>query len=61
MTNEEFASLLAAAQGGSEPAFSRLWRDVNPVLLRYLRVIAPGAEEDLAAETWSSAGGTESR
>jgi len=42
--NEEFASLLAAAQGGSEAAFSRLWRDVNPALLRYLRVIAPGAE-----------------
>jgi RNA polymerase sigma-70 factor (ECF subfamily) len=50
--NEEFASLLAAAQGGSEPAFSRLWRDVNPALLRYLRVITPGAEEDIAAETW---------
>ena len=52
MINEEFASLLAAAQGGSEPAFSQLWRDVNPALLRYLRVIAPGAEEDIAAETW---------
>lgn len=52
MINEEFASLLAAAQGGSEPAFSCLWRDVNPALLRYLRVITPGAEEDIAAETW---------
>jgi RNA polymerase sigma-70 factor (ECF subfamily) len=50
--SEDFASLLAAAQGGSEPAFSRLWRDANPPLLRYLRVIAPGAEEDIAAETW---------
>jgi RNA polymerase sigma-70 factor (ECF subfamily) len=49
---EEFAGLLAAAQGGDEAAFSRLWRDVNPALLRYLRVIAPGAEEDIAAETW---------
>ena len=49
---EEFASLLAAAQGGSEAAFSFLWRDANPALLRYLRVISPGAEEDLAAETW---------
>jgi len=49
---DEFAGLLAAAQGGSEPAFSRLWRDANPVMLRYLRVIAPGAEEDIAAETW---------
>jgi RNA polymerase sigma-70 factor, ECF subfamily len=49
---EDFAGLLAAAQGGDEAAFSRLWRDANPALLRYLRVIAPGAEEDIAAETW---------
>ena len=56
---EEFAELLAAAQGGSETAFSRLWRNANPALLRYLRVIAAGAEEDIAAETWSSSGGRE--
>jgi len=49
---EGFARLLAAAQDGGEQAFSRLWRDANPALLRYLRVIAPGAEEDIAAETW---------
>jgi RNA polymerase sigma-70 factor (ECF subfamily) len=49
---EEFTGLLDAAQGGSEAAFSRLWRDANPALLRYLRVIAPGAEEDIAAEAW---------
>jgi RNA polymerase sigma-70 factor, ECF subfamily len=47
-----FAGVLAAAQGGSEAAFSRLWRDGNPALLRYLRVIAPQAAEDVAAETW---------
>lgn len=52
MIGEEFAELLAAAQGGSETAFSRLWRNANPALLRYLRVITPGAEEDIAAETW---------
>ncbi len=52
MIGEEFASLLAAAQAGNETAFSRLWRDANPALVRYLRVIAPGAEEDIAAETW---------
>ena len=52
MIGEEFAGLLAAAQGGNETAFSRLWRNANPALLRYLRVIAPGAEEDIAAETW---------
>jgi len=44
--------VLAAAQGGSEAAFSRLWRDGNPALLRYLRVVAPETAEDVAAETW---------
>jgi RNA polymerase sigma-70 factor (ECF subfamily) len=48
----EFESVLAAAQEGSESAFSRLWRDGNPALLRYLRVTAPQAAEDVAAETW---------
>jgi RNA polymerase sigma-70 factor (ECF subfamily) len=48
----EFPALLAAAQQGDEDAFSRLWRDGNPALLRYLRVTAPRAAEDVAAETW---------
>jgi RNA polymerase sigma-70 factor (ECF subfamily) len=48
----DFAVLLAAAQEGNEAAFSRLWRDGNPALLRYLRVIAPQVAEDAAAETW---------
>jgi len=49
---EEFAAVLAVAQDGGEAAFSVLWRDVNPALLRYLRVIAPDAAEDVASETW---------
>jgi RNA polymerase sigma-70 factor, ECF subfamily len=49
---EEFARVLAAAQQGNEAAFSRLWRDGNPALLRYLRVIAHDAAEDVAGETW---------
>lgn len=49
---ESFPTVLAAAQNGSEVAFSQLWRDGNPSLLRYLRVIAPDAAEDVAAETW---------
>jgi RNA polymerase sigma-70 factor (ECF subfamily) len=48
----DFKSVLAAAQQGKEEAFSRLWRDANPALLRYLRVISPEAAEDVAAETW---------
>jgi RNA polymerase sigma-70 factor, ECF subfamily len=49
---DEFAAVLAAAQDGSEEAFSALWQDANPALLRYLRVIAPAAAEDVAAEAW---------
>jgi RNA polymerase sigma-70 factor, ECF subfamily len=49
---DEFAAALAAAQKGSEEAFSALWQDANPALLRYLRVIAPAVAEDVAAETW---------
>ena len=52
---ETFERLLAAAQGGTgdpDGAFSVLWRDANPALLRYLRVIAPEAAEDIAADTW---------
>ncbi|HEV3295038.1 MAG TPA: sigma-70 family RNA polymerase sigma factor [Streptosporangiaceae bacterium] len=52
MIGAEFADVLAAAQAGSEAAFSRLWRDANPALLRYLRVIAPDVAEDAAADTW---------
>ena len=36
----------------ADGAFSVLWRDANPALLRYLRVIAPEAAEDIAADTW---------
>jgi RNA polymerase sigma-70 factor (ECF subfamily) len=52
VVGEDFAALLVAAQGGSDAAFATLWRDANPALLRYLRVIAPEHAEDVAAETW---------
>lgn len=52
VVGEDFAALLGAAQGGSEQAFSVLWRDANPALLRYLRVVAAENAEDVAAETW---------
>ena len=29
-----------------------LWHELQPRLLRYFKLIAPGAAEDLAAETW---------
>ena len=48
----DFPDMLAAAQGGNEEAFTQLWLDGNAALLRYLRVIAPEAADDIAAETW---------
>jgi len=47
-----FTSTLADAQDGDEAAFTRLFRDIQPALLRYLRVLAPEAAEDVASETW---------
>ncbi len=52
---EMFERLLLAAQGGTgeaDGAFAVLWRDANPALVRYLRVVAPEAAEDIAADTW---------
>jgi RNA polymerase sigma-70 factor, ECF subfamily len=54
MIGPSFPALLAAAQGGDEQAFAVLWRDLQPAVLRYLRVAAPVAAEDLAADTWVS-------
>jgi len=47
-----FAATLAKAQDGDEAAFTCIFRDVQPVLVRYLRVIAPGAADDVAGDTW---------
>src|ERR1700752_1124858 len=52
VVGDDFARVLADAQGGSEDQFAVLWRDENPALLRYLRVLAPENAEDIAAETW---------
>jgi RNA polymerase sigma-70 factor (ECF subfamily) len=49
---EGFSAVLTAAQDGDAAAFSALWLDANPSLLRYLRVLAPELAEDLAADTW---------
>jgi len=49
-----FPEVLAAAKAGDSDAFATLWRDTNPPLLRYLRLLDSSAAEDLAAETWLS-------
>jgi RNA polymerase sigma-70 factor, ECF subfamily len=48
----DFPRFLRRAQDGDEHAFALLWRHFNPMVLRYLRVMAGSASEDLAAETW---------
>jgi Sigma-70 region 2 len=52
MIGAAFPTVLSAAASGDEDAFARLWRDLQPRLLRYLRVVAPGTADDLASETW---------
>lgn len=52
MIRAEFAAVLAAAQRGDDAAFTRIFRDAQPPLLRYLRVIDPARAEDVAADTW---------
>jgi RNA polymerase sigma-70 factor, ECF subfamily len=49
-----FPAVLAAARTGDEQAFAVMWRELQPAVLRYLRVAAPMAAEDLAADTWVS-------
>jgi len=48
----EFPEVMRAAARGDETAFARLWRDSHPPLLRYLRVAAGEAAEDVASEVW---------
>src|SRR6202044_2052191 len=52
VVGDDFAQVLADAQCGCQDQFAVLWRDANPALLRYLRVLAPESAEDIAAETW---------
>jgi len=46
-----FEVTLASARTGDDEAFARIFRDVQPALLRYLRVITTDPE-DVASETW---------
>jgi RNA polymerase sigma-70 factor, ECF subfamily len=52
MIGSGFAVLLAQARDRDEEAFARVYRDAQPALLRYLRVVAAESAEDVAAETW---------
>jgi RNA polymerase sigma-70 factor (ECF subfamily) len=52
MIGSAFESVLVKARAGDEGAFATLWRDLNPAVMRYLRLAAPEAAEDLASEIW---------
>jgi len=53
---DDFPDVLARAQHGDEAAFTVVFRAMQPMLLRYLTVLAgPSTAEDLAAETWVAA------
>jgi RNA polymerase sigma-70 factor (ECF subfamily) len=55
MIGAEFDSVLAAVQSGDETALVRLYRDLHPLLVRFLSAQAPGVGEDLAQEVWLGA------
>jgi RNA polymerase sigma-70 factor, ECF subfamily len=40
------------ARAGDEAGFLRLWRELHPRLLRYLRVLGCDDADDVAGETW---------
>lgn len=52
MLGTRFAQVLSRAQRGDAQAFAELWRDANPMLLRYLRVTAGDLAEDIASHAW---------
>jgi RNA polymerase sigma-70 factor, ECF subfamily len=51
----EFGDVLAAAQSGDEAAVTRLYRDLHPVLVRFLSAQATDVGEDLAQDVWIGA------
>ncbi|WP_211328589.1 RNA polymerase sigma factor [Thermomonospora umbrina] len=48
----DLALALEAARHGDEDAFRRLYRAVQPRVLRYLRAVVGTDAEDVASETW---------
>ncbi len=52
MLGRRFDDVLDRAQSGDPLAFGELWRDAQPMLLRYLRVMVGDQAEDIASFTW---------
>ncbi|MFF5230778.1 RNA polymerase sigma factor [Dactylosporangium sp. NPDC000521] len=53
--DDRLEAALAGAVGGDATAFAELWRALQPLVLRYLRVVCGDAAEDVASETWLQA------
>ena len=53
MPDPELTADIALARAGDHLAFARLYRAVQPGLLRYLTALAGNEAEDVASETWS--------
>ena len=49
---DDLTAAVAAARQGDEAAFRVVYREVQPKLLRYLRVLVGDDGEDVASETW---------
>lgn len=49
---DEPGDALARALAGEEAGFLALWRELQPRLLRYLRVVGCDDPDDVASETW---------
>jgi RNA polymerase sigma-70 factor, ECF subfamily len=54
-TTRDLARALRAAQRGDSEAFIGLWRAINPLLLRYLRITSAEVAVDAASATWVKA------
>jgi RNA polymerase sigma-70 factor (ECF subfamily) len=51
-SGDNLEAALARARAGDESGFLMLWTDLQPRLLRYLRVIGCHDADDIASETW---------
>jgi RNA polymerase sigma-70 factor (ECF subfamily) len=53
--DRDLDAALDAARCGDEAGMADLWRALNPLVLRYLRVVVGQAAEDVASESWLQA------
>jgi RNA polymerase sigma-70 factor (ECF subfamily) len=54
-SGDNLDTALARARAGDESGFLMLWTDLNPRLLRYLRVLGGDEMDDVASEAWLQA------